>query len=349
MPVTCPSPLGESERVLLAHGEGARLTRRLVREELLAAFDNPFLRPLGDGAVLPPQPGRLVFSTDSYVVTPLVFPGGDIGRLAVHGTVNDLAVCGAEPLWLSVAFILEEGLPLATFRRVVAGVREAARACGVPIVTGDIKVVPHGAADGCFVNTSGVGRLCDGVDLSPQRVRPGDAVLVSGPVGDHGVAVMAAREGLELDADVESDTAPLHGLVRTLLAACPEVRWLRDPTRGGVAAVLHELADTIGLDVVVEETAIPVRQPVAATCEVLGLDPLHVACEGRLVAVVGAEVADRALAALRAHALGQDAARIGTVVRPGAGSNAGTVLVRGPLGALRVLDEPLGAPLPRIC
>ena len=349
MPVICPTPVSESERIVLAHGEGARLSRRLVRDELLAAFDNPFLRPLGDGAVLPDAKGRLVLTTDSYVVTPLVFPGGDIGRLAVHGTVNDLAVCGAEPLWLSVGLILEEGLPIETFRLVVRGLREAAEACGVAIVTGDTKVVPRGAVDGCFVNTTGVGRLRDGVELSPRRVRPGDAVLVSGPIGDHGIAVMAAREGAGMEVDVVSDSAPVHAMVAELLALGEGIRFLRDPTRGGVAAVLHELAESAGVVVILDEAALPVRPAVAATCEILGLDPVHVACEGRVVAIVGAEAAEPALAVLRAHALGQGAARIGTVEPPSAVVAAGSVLVRGALGVLRVLDEPLGAPLPRIC
>jgi hydrogenase expression/formation protein HypE len=331
--------------VLLAHGEGARLTRRLIREVLLPAFDNDFLRPLADGAVLPAVAGGLVLSTDGYVVSPLFFPGGDIGRLAVHGTVNDLAVCGAEPLYLSLGLIAEEGLPLETLRRVVASAADAARACGVPVVTGDTKVVPRGAADGLFVHATGLGRLRSGADLGAHRARPGDRLLISGTVGDHGIAVLSAREGLGLGGELASDTAPLHGLVAALFSAGIDVRFLRDPTRGGVAAVLHELAEGAGAGVVLDEVALPLSPPVRGACEILGLDPLHVANEGKLLAVVAAADAERALACLRGHPLGRRAAIIGEVTASGAAE----VLVRGALGALRVLDEPTGAPLPRIC
>jgi hydrogenase expression/formation protein HypE len=341
----CPVPAAPpGDRVLLAHGEGARLTRRLIRDEILAALDNEFLRPLGDGAVLPEVSGKLVVSTDGFVVSPLVFPGGDIGSLAVHGTVNDLAVCGAEPLYLTLGLIAEEGLPLATLRRVLRSAAESARACGVRVVTGDTKVVPRGAADLLFLHTTGVGRLRPGVALGPELVRPGDRILVSGPVGDHGLAVLAAREGLGVGEGLVSDTAPLHGLVAALLDGGAEVRFLRDPTRGGVSAVLHELAEAAGVGVVLEETAVPVRPAARGACELLGLDPLYVACEGRLVAVFGPQTADRALACLRGHPLGAGAALVGEV-RAGPPQ----VLVCGPLGQFRVLDEPSGAPLPRIC
>ena len=343
--MTCPLPLTGGDRVLLAHGEGARLTRRLVREVLVEALDNAHLRALGDGAVLPAIDGPVVMTTDSFVVSPLVFPGGDIGSLAVHGTVNDLAVSGAEPLYLSLALIVEEGLPLATLGAVVASVARTARVCGVPIVTGDTKVVPRGAADGLFLNTTGIGRLRAGTDLGAHRVRPGDGILVSGTLGDHGVAVLAAREDLGLGEGLVSDTAPLHGLVGTLLDAGLDVRFLRDATRGGVSAVLHELAEASGLSAVVEESAVPLSDAVRGACELLGLDPLYVANEGKLVAVVAAADAARALDCLRAHPLGRRAAIIGRI---GAASDHG-VLVRGLLGALRVLDEPTGAPLPRIC
>jgi hydrogenase expression/formation protein HypE len=329
--------------VLLAHGEGGRLSRRLIREMLLTALDNDYLRPLGDGAVLPPVGGRLVMTTDSHVVSPLFFPGGDIGLLAVHGTVNDLAMCGAEPLYLSLGLIVEEGLPLEVLGRVVASVASAARGCGVRVVTGDTKVVPRGAADGLFLTTAGVGRLADGVDLGAERVRPGDVVLVSGTVGDHGLAVLAAR-GLGLGEGLRSDTAPLHGLARAVLECGATVRFLRDPTRGGVAAVLHELAESASAQVVVDERAVPASPAVRGACGLLGLDPLHVANEGKLVAVVAPEGADAALACLRSHELGREAAVIGEVR-----SGPPRVLVRGGLGVLRVLDEPAGAPLPRIC
>lgn len=343
---TCPVPHPPpADRVQLAHGEGARLSRRFIRQEVLAAFDNPYLRPLGDAAVLPAVAGELVVSADGFVVSPLFFPGGDIGSLAVHGTVNDLAVGGAEPLYLTLGIISEEGLPLDTLRRVLRSIADAAAACNVAVVAGDTKVVPRGAADGLFLHTTGIGRKRPGVDLAPRRVRPGDAVLVSGTVADHGLAVLAAREGLLGESDLRSDTAPLHGLVAALLACGGGVKFLRDPTRGGVSAVLHELAEAAGLAVQIDEMTVPLSDAARGACELLGLDPLYVANEGKLVAVVAADLADAALTALRSHPLGARAARIGEV-RDGP---AGEVTVRGPLGQLRVLDEPSGAPLPRIC
>jgi hydrogenase expression/formation protein HypE len=340
--ITCPLPHAPGDRVLLAHGEGGRLTRRLVREVLLGLLDNPHLRPLADAATLPELGGRPVLTADGYVVSPLFFPGGDIGRLAVYGTVNDLAVCGAEPLYLSLGLIVEEGLELATLRRAVEGVRAAARECGVAVVTGDTKVVPRGAADGLFLTTTGLGRLLPGTDLGAHRVRPGDRVLVSGTLGDHGIAILSARERFDLGPEVRSDSAPLHGLVRSLLGCGADVHFLRDATRGGLAAVLHELAEAAGVSVTVEEAAVPVAE---AVCELLGLDPLYVANEGKLVAVVGARDADRALACLRRHPLGARAAAVGEVGGPA----PVPVCVRGLLGGLRALDEPAGAPLPRIC
>ncbi len=345
--LACPTPGPAGDRVLLAHGEGARLSRRLVRDLLLEAFDNEFLRPLADGAVLPDLGGPAVLSTDSYVVSPLEFPGGDIGRLAVHGTVNDLAVSGAEPLYLTLALILEEGLPLATLRRIVLSLRDAARDCGVPIVTGDTKVVPRGAADGLFLTTTGLGRLRPGVHLGADRIAGGDRVLVSGTLGDHGVTILAAREGLELESPLQSDTAPLHDLVARLLATCgADVKFLRDPTRGGLSAALHEASESSGRSIELDESAIPLNPAVRGACELLGLDPLYVANEGKLVAVVAPGAADAALACLRSHPLGAAAALVGTVL-PDDGPPR--VLVRGPLGHPRILDEPTGAPLPRIC
>jgi hydrogenase expression/formation protein HypE len=341
----CPLPQPPGDRVLLAHGEGARLTRRLIREVVLEALDNEFLRPMGDAAVLPAIDGPVVLTTDSYVVSPLFFPGGDIGTLAVHGTINDLAVAGAEPLYLSLGLIVEEGLPIETLRRVVGSIAAAARACQVPVVTGDTKVVPRGAADGLFVNTTGLGRLRPGPALGPHRIRPGDRVLVSGTIGDHGIAILAAREDLGLEADVRSDTAALDGLVGSLLACGAEVHFLRDPTRGGLSAVLHELAEAAGVSVVLDEPALPLSGPVRGACEILGLDPLYVANEGKLLAIVAPGSAGRALACLRADPLGAAAALIGEVTA----AAPPQVLVRGPLGAVRILDEPGGAPLPRIC
>ena len=344
-PDACPVSLGPGDHVLLAHGEGARLTRRLVRDILLDAFDNEHLRPLADAAVLPEIGGGVAMSTDSFVVSPLFFPGGDIGKLAVHGTVNDLAVCGATPLYISLGLIVEEGLPLETLRRVVASIRDAARNCGVQVVTGDTKVVPRGAADGLFVNTTGIGRLRPGAILGSQRVQPGDRVLVSGTIGDHGMAVLAAREQIDLGTTLQSDTAPLTELVATLFYSGIDVHFLRDPTRGGVSAVLHELSEAVGISVVLDEGSLPVSEPVRGACELLGLDPLYVANEGKLVAIVAADAAEQALHGLRSHPLGREAAIIGDV----SADPPPQVLVRGVLGTLRVLDEPSGAPLPRIC
>jgi hydrogenase expression/formation protein HypE len=333
------------DRILLAHGEGARLTRRLIRDVLLDAFDNDFLRPMADSAVLPRIDGQVVMTTDSYVVSPLFFPGGDIGKLAVNGTINDLAVSGAEPLYVSLGLIIEEGLPLETFKRLVQSIGDTARACRVQVVTGDTKVVPRGAADGLFVNTTGIGRLRTGVDLGAHRVRPGDRVLISGTIGDHGVAILSARERLEFEASLQSDTAPLHDLVESLLDTEIGIHFMRDPTRGGVSAAMHELTDAAGVSVVLNEQCIPLSEPVRGACEILGLDPLYVANEGKLMAIVAQESAERALGCLRRHPLGKASAIVGEITA----NSPPQVLVRGPLGGLRVLDEPSGAPLPRIC
>lgn len=343
--LACPVPHGAGDRILLAHGEGARLSRRLIRDVLLSAFDNSFLRPLADGAILPPISGHAVVSTDTYVVSPLFFPGGDIGELAVYGTVNDLAACGAEPLYLSVGLVIEEGLPLETLHRVVQSMRAALDICGVAVVTGDTKVVPRGAVDKLFINTTGLGRLRPGLDLGPHRVRVGDQILVSGTVGDHGIAVLAAREALGFDAGLESDTAPLHDMVRALHEEGIELHILRDPTRGGVSAVLHEVAEAVNAAIVIDEQSLPLSPGVRGACELLGLDPLYVANEGKLLAFVPREMADRALACLRRQAFGINAARIGEVT----GDPVSVVFVRSALGTLRVLDEPAGALLPRIC
>jgi hydrogenase expression/formation protein HypE len=344
--VSCPTPRPSGDRILLAHGEGARLSRRLVREVIAAALDNEYLRPMADAATLPPIDGPAVFTTDSYVVSPLIFPGGDIGQLAVHGTINDLAVTGAEPLYLSLALIVEEGLPIETLRHVVHSIARAAGVCGVPVVTGDTKVVPRGAADGLFVTTAGVGRMRTGTELGPHRAEPGDRVLVSGTLADHGIAILAAREGLDFEGDLRSDTAPLHELIRDLLDACGAgVRFLRDPTRGGLSATLHELAESAGRSIRIDETAVPLAGPVRGACELLGLDPLYVANEGKLAAVVAPEAADAALAVLHRHPLGTAAAVVGSILP----DPTPHVLVQGALGALRILDEPSGAPLPRIC
>lgn len=344
-PLTCPVPLGEGDRVLLAHGEGMRLTRRLIREILLPIFDNPHLRPLADAAVLPAFETGLAVTTDGYVVSPLFFPGGDIGKLAVHGTINDLTAVGAEPLYLTIGFVLEEGLPLETLRFIVRSVGKAAQASGMAVVTGDTKVVPRGIADQMFVTVTGIGRPRSGVRVGTDRVKPGDRILVTGTLADHGIAVLAAREGMEFTPLLASDTAPLHGLIASLWDAGFDLHFLRDPTRGGVSAVLHELSEATGLTCVVDETSLPLADSVSGACELLGLDPLYVANEGKMVLVVAPEEEAAVLAELQRHPLGSNAAAIGVVTE----ARPTQVLVRSRLGPLRVLDEPAGAPLPRIC
>ena len=312
----------------------------------LDAFRNPLLEPLEDGASLETAAGRLAFTTDSFVVSPLFFPGGDIGDLAVNGTVNDLAMCGARPLYLSCGFILEEGFPVADLQRIVASMAAAATRAGVQIVTGDTKVVERGKADGCYITTAGVGLLDRPATLSAAAAQPGDVVLVSGPIGDHGITVMLARGELDIEADIVSDTAPLHELTAALLDAVPDgVRLLRDATRGGVATICNEVAVASQVAVVLDERAVPVRPEVNGASELLGIDPLYVACEGRLVAVVAADRADDALAALRSLPVGAGAARIGTV----GDDPPGLVLLRTSFGGTRIVDLLVGDPLPRIC
>lgn len=341
----CPLPVTQSEEILLGHGSGGKLSAQLIERLFVPAFRNPLLDALDDQAILTVEASRLAFTTDSYVVTPIFFPGGDIGELAVNGTVNDLAVGGAQPLALSLAFILEEGLPLADLRRVVESARQAAERAGVRIVTGDTKVVGRGSGDKIFVNTSGIGIVPPGVDLSSRNVRPGDVVLLSGPIGDHGVAILSQREGLTFAGEIASDTAPLHELVAAALAASPRIHAMRDPTRGGVAATLVEIASRQRVGIEVDERAIPVRDVVRGACEILGLDPLLVANEGKLVAFVPARDASAVLAAMRAQPLGRDAVRIGHVTD----EHPGTVLLRTPIGGDRILDLPFGEALPRIC
>ncbi|GAA2710873.1 hydrogenase expression/formation protein HypE [Micromonospora olivasterospora] len=338
-------PTVRESRITLAHGAGGKASRTLVEAVFVEAFRNPILETLDDAAVLAVAGGRLAFTTDSYVVSPLFFPGGDIGDLAVNGTVNDLAVSGARPLYLAAGFILEEGFPVADLLRITASMAAAAQRADVRVVTGDTKVVQRGRGDGCYVTTTGVGVLERPVTLGAAHVRPGDAVVVSGPIGDHGVTVMLARGELDIEADISSDTAPLHGLVSALLDAAPGVRLLRDATRGGVATVLNEVARAAGVAVVVDEAAVPVRPAVTGACELLGIDPLYVACEGRFVAVVDGAQAQAAVAALRDHPLGADASVIGHV----AADPAGLVLLRTAFGGTRVVDMLVGDPLPRIC
>jgi hydrogenase expression/formation protein HypE len=333
------------ERITMAHGAGGKATQTLVEALFLAAFRNPMLAPLEDQATFTVGGQRMAFTTDSFVVSPLFFPGGSIGDLAVNGTANDLAVGGARPLYLSAGFVLEEGFPVDDLRRIAAAMATAATAAGVSVVTGDTKVVQRGKGDGCYVTTAGVGIVERDVTLGAVTVRPGDAVLVSGPIGDHGTTIMLARGDLDLAADLVSDTASLWPLVDPLLAAVPGVRCLRDATRGGVATILNEIAAAAGVGVVVDEAAIPVRDQVRGACELLGIDPLYVACEGRMVVVVDAKHADAALAALAAHPLGRGAARIGTIGE----APAGLVLLRTQFGGTRIVDLLVGDPLPRIC
>jgi hydrogenase expression/formation protein HypE len=346
---TCPAPLRDHPRVILGHGGGGALTRDLVEGLFLPAFSNPALDPLGDAAVLDlaglAAGGRLAFSTDSYVVRPLVFPGGSIGELAVNGTVNDLAMSGAEPRFLSAAFILEEGLAVAELADIVARLAAAAARAGVTIVAGDTKVVERGRGDGLTITTAGIGVVPPGLALGPARVRPGDVVVSSGTLGDHGMAIMSVRKGLEFEAAIESDSAALSGLVAAVLRACPAVRLFRDPTRGGVAASLNEIAASAKLGIEIDETAIPVRPAVAAACEILGLDPLEVANEGKLVAIVPPEGAEGVLAALRSDPLGREAATIGRVVA----AHPRVVAMRTVIGGTRVVPLPIGEQLPRIC
>ncbi|MFI5290199.1 MAG: hydrogenase expression/formation protein HypE, partial [Polyangia bacterium] len=300
----CPVPIAESDRILLGHGSGGRLTAELIETMILPAFRNPILDELDDHALIETGGARLAFTTDSYVVTPLFFPGGDIGELAVNGTINDLAVSGARPVCLSLAFILEEGLPLSELSRVIESARAAAERAGVPIVTGDTKVVGRGSADKLFINTSGIGLLPSGLTLGSRQVRPGDAILISGTVGDHGVAILACRHGLELEGALKSDTAALYGLAQAALAASPHIHAMRDPTRGGVAATVVEIASRRKLGIELEESALPVDDSVRGACEILGLDPLLVANEGKLVLFVPAADAGAVLEALRSHPLG---------------------------------------------
>jgi hydrogenase expression/formation protein HypE len=338
-------PTVKEERVTLAHGAGGKATQSLVEGVFVEAFRNPTLEALEDGAVLSVGGSRLAFSTDSYVVSPLFFPGGDIGELAVNGTVNDLAVCGARPLYLSAGFILEEGFPVADLRRITTSMAVAAARAGVQVVTGDTKVVQRGKADGCYINTAGVGVLDRPFTLGTAQVRPGDAVLVSGPIGDHGVTIMLARGELDIEAELASDTAPLHDVIARLLDAVPGVHMLRDATRGGVATILNEVAQAAQVAVVVDEAAVPVRPPVTGACELLGIDPLYVACEGRFVAVVDGAHADAAVSALREHPLGAGAALIGRVKN----DPPGLVLIKTSFGGTRIVDMLVGDPLPRIC
>jgi len=343
--LSCPAPAGQSSRVLLAHGGGGRLMQRLIEDVFVSAFGNPLLDQRHDGATFAAGGARLAFTTDSYVVRPLFFPGGDIGTLAVNGTVNDLAMCGARPLYLSAGFIVEEGLPVETLRRVASSMARAAREAGVQIVTGDTKVVDKGKGDGVFINTAGVGLVEHSLDVSPRGVRVGDVVLLSGDVGRHGIAIMAVREGLEFESRIESDCAPVAALVLEMIGAGVRVGCLRDLTRGGLTSALVEIAETSGARVQIDESLVPVREDVRGACEILGFDPLYLANEGRFVAFVPEGDADRALAVMRSHPAGEGACAVGRVVE----SAPAPVTMRSRIGTVRVLDMFSGEQLPRIC
>ncbi len=341
----CPIPIHEYPQILLAHGGGGALMRDLIERMFLPLFAHPALDARHDGAVVELPGRRLAFTTDSYVVQPLFFPGGDIGSLAVNGTVNDLAMCGARPLYLSAGFILEEGLPMATLWEVARSMQSAAAAAGVAFVTGDTKVVDRGKGDGLFVNTAGVGVVEHERVIGPAEIRPGDVILLSGDIGRHGIAIMAVREGLEFESVVESDCAPLVRPIADLLAAGIAVHCLRDLTRGGLASALSEIATTAGRQLRIEEVAIPAREDVRGACEILGLDPLYVANEGRFIAIVAAADAERALDILGAHPVCRDAAIIGSVLE----DERGLVTMRSRIGATRIIDLLSGEQLPRIC
>ena len=333
------------EKILLDHGSGGKASHRLIERHMLPAFDNPVLAALGDGAVLDLPGARLAISTDTYVVDPIFFPGGDIGALAVNGTVNDVSMCGAVPRYMSVALVMEEGFPLADLDRILGSMKTAAARAGVWVVTGDTKVVPRGAADKIFINTTAIGSVPEGVCLGADRIRPGDRVILSGTLGDHGMAVVSVREGLSLDAGVRSDTAPLNGMVQRLLDAGGGVRLLRDPTRGGVGTSLNEVAGQARVGVRIVEEALPITEAVAGACAMLGYDPLYVANEGKLIAFVAPEDADRVLDAIRSDDLGHEAAIIGEVVA----EPPGRVFLQTRIGGRRIVDMLAGEQLPRIC
>ncbi len=342
--LSCPAPRPAKDTVVLGHGSGGRLSAELMRSIFLPAFENPVLSRLDDQAIVNVHGMRLAMTTDSFVVKPLFFPGGDIGSLAVHGTINDLAMGGAKPLFLSAAFILEEGLSIDVLRRIVNSLHAAARNAGVDIVTGDTKVVEKGSGDQLFINTTGIGLVPQGLELSANRARPGDKVLLSGSIGEHGITILAQREGLEFECPVESDSAALHELVAGMLNSGGEIRCMRDPTRGGVSSTLNEIAEQSRVGIRLEEDAIPIREEVRGACEMLGLDPLYVANEGKLIAIVAPQAAENVLQAMRANPLGQNARLIGSVVE-----GSPRVTIRTALGTSRIVDMLAGDQLPRIC
>jgi hydrogenase expression/formation protein HypE len=343
--LTCPVPVPAGDKVLLGHGSGGKLSAQLVERVFLPAFGNPTLDQLNDQATFSIDGVRLAMTTDSFVVKPLFFRGGDIGSLAVHGTVNDLAMGGAQPLYLSVAFILEEGLPIGDLRRISQSLHQAAKAAGVQIITGDTKVVEQGKGDGLFINTTGIGVVPSGLVLGSEQARPGDKIILSGTLGDHGIAILAQREGLEFETTIESDTAPLHKLVDAMLGTGAAIRCMRDPTRGGLSSSLNEIATRSQVGMEIEEQQIPVQEEVRGACEMLGLDPLYVANEGKMIAIVAPESADRVVEAMQSNVYGREARIIGTVVE----KHPGTVVMKTAFGTTRIVDMLAGDQLPRIC
>jgi hydrogenase expression/formation protein HypE len=343
--LSCPVPLQDYPRIILGHGGGGKLSSELIEHIFLPAFENKRLAGLGDSTVFSVERGRLAFSTDSFVVQPLFFPGGSIGDLAVNGTVNDISMSGAKPLYLSAGFIIEEGFPVVQLKRIADDMGVAARKAGVAIITGDTKVVEKGHGDGCYINTAGVGVVPHDVEIAPVRAEPGDIVIVSGTLGDHGMAIMSVREGLEFEAAIESDSAALNEMVATMIATCHDIHVLRDPTRGGLAASLNEIAAASGCGISIEEDRLPVNPTVQSACEILGLDPLLVANEGKLICIVPAEAAPAILTAIKSSEHGVNAAVIGTVVA----EHPGMVVAKTSIGASRVVTVPIGEQLPRIC
>lgn len=342
---SCPLPLRDHPNIVLGHGGGGKLSAELIEHLFLPAFRNDMLQNLGDSSIIGVNGTRLAMSTDSFVVRPLFFPGGNIGELAVNGTINDISMSGARPLYLSAGFILEEGLPLDTLGRIVDSMAAAARSAGVALVTGDTKVVDRGHGDGVYINTSGIGLVPDGVEIGPQHAKPGDVVIISGTMGDHGMAIMSVREGLEFETTIESDTAALNGMVAAMLIASPHIHVLRDPTRGGVASSLNEIAQTSQVGIQLDENKLPVNPAVRSACELLGMDPIFVANEGKLLAIVPSDSAEAVFEAMRQHPLGGRAAIIGRVVE----QHPGMLVARTSIGGTRVIPMQIGEQLPRIC
>jgi hydrogenase expression/formation protein HypE len=342
---TCPVPLQNYPTIVMGHGAGGKMMNDLIRHLFAAEFQNELLGQLADSTTINLEAGRMAFTTDSFVVSPLFFPGGDIGELAINGTVNDLAMSGAKPLYLSAGFILEEGLPMETLGRITISMGRACKIAGVQIATGDTKVVNKGHGDGIYINTSGIGYVPEGVDIRPTNAKAGDVVIVSGTMGDHGIAIMSVREGLKFQSQIMSDTAPLNGLVESMLGVTNDIHCLRDATRGGLAAVLNELADAAKIGIEFDETKVPLRPEVSAVCEMLGLDPWFIANEGKLVAIIPEKYADKILTTMRKHPFGKDSAIIGKVVE----THPGMVVAKTSIGGSRVVDLPAGELLPRIC